>query len=348
MMAKQTLRPRRYKAVQTTFGAHSLYVFTAPASELWGLLQINRRTEDKNEGYQRALSSGRVAAIARFIEAGNTIPTAVIASLDAGASFDENSSELLVPDGSNVGWVIDGQHRLAGAHEAANNGINVNIPVVAFIGLSQDEQINQFITINREARGVPTSLYLDLLGSLRNKKPQDEARERASDIAVQLRRDENSAIYDRIVVTRPPKAGELSLNNFVRKVAPLIIRDRGFLSNYFELEQRRIIDNYFKGMRNVYDDEFRRSDPIFFRTIGFGAMLNTLPLFFSTCLAQYKGFSVDDTTRAFKQIGELPFDNWREMGSGNAAEIQAGEDVRAAIEIAFKRDNERSGGVLRL
>ncbi len=167
--------------------------------------------------------------------------------------------------------------------------MNVNIPVVAFIGLSQDEQINQFITINREARGVPTSLYLDLLGSLKNKKPQDEARERASDIAVQLRRDENSAIYDRIVVVRPPKAGELSLTNFVRKVAPLIIRDRGFLSNYFEIKQRRIIDNYFKGMRNVYDDEFRRSDPIFFRTIGFGAMLNILPLFFSTCLTSIRG-----------------------------------------------------------
>jgi DGQHR domain-containing protein len=233
MMPKKTLRLRRYKAVQTMSGAHTLYMFTAPASELWGLLQINRRTEDKNEGYQRALSSGRVAAIARFIEAGNTIPTAVIVSLDAGASFDESSNEILVPDGSSVGWVIDGQHRLAGAHEAANNGINVNIPVVAFIGLSQDEQINQFITINREARGVPTSLYLDLLGSLKNRKPQDEARERASDIASDLRRDENSPIYDRIVVTRPPKTGELSLTNFVRKVAPLIIRDRGFFIQLF-------------------------------------------------------------------------------------------------------------------
>jgi DGQHR domain-containing protein len=329
-------------------GAHTLYLFSAPASELYDFLAINRRIEDKNEGYQRALSGGRVAAITRFIASGNTIPTALIASLDAGAAFDDSSNELVVPPGSRVGWVIDGQHRLAGAHEAAKIGSNVNIPVVAFIGLSQEDQINQFITINREARGVPTSLYLDLLGSLRNKKPQDEARERASDIAIQLRRDETSPIYERIVVTRPPKSGELSLTNFVRKVAPLIIRDRGFLSNYFEMEQRRIIDNYFKGMRNVYDDEFRRSDPIFFRTIGFGAMLNTLPIFFSTCLAQYKGFSVDDTTKAFKKVGDLPFDNWREMGSGNAAELQAGEDVRAAIEIAFKRDDATSGGVLRL
>jgi DGQHR domain-containing protein len=347
-MQRKATAPRRYSAIQMKTGTHQLYMFSAPASELWDFLAINRRVEDKDEGYQRAISSGRVAAIARFFAAGNTIPTALIASLDTGAAFDQTSGELVIPAGSDVGWVIDGQHRLAGAHQATKNGVNVNIPVVAFIGLSLEEQINQFITINREARGVPTSLYLDLLGYLRNKRPQDEAKERASDIAIQLRRDETSPIYDRIVVTRSPKSGEISLNNFVRKVAPLIIRDRGFLSNYFELEQRKIIDNYFKGMRNVYHEEFRRIDPIFFRTIGFGAMLNALPIFFSTCLAQYKGFSADDATKAFREIGDLPFENWREMGSGNAAEVQAGEDVKAAIEIAFKRDDAEGGGVLRL
>jgi len=190
-------------------GTHTLYMFEAPASELWSFLAINRQIEDKDEDYQRALSSGRVAAIARFITTGkNTIPTALIVSLDTGASFDEDAGELVIPEGSGVGWVIDGQHRLAGAHEATRSGVDVNIPVVAFIGLSFDEQVNQFITINREARGVPTSLYLDLLGYLRNKKPQDDAKERASDIGIQLRRDETSPMYERIVVTRSPKSGE--------------------------------------------------------------------------------------------------------------------------------------------
>ncbi len=223
--------------------------------------------------------------------------------------------------------------------------MDVNIPVIAFIGLSVEEQINQFITINREAKGVPTSLYLDLLGSLKNKNPQDIAKERASDIGVQLRRDETSSFFERIVVTRPPRYGEISLTNFVRKVAPLILRDKGFLATYFEIEQRRIIDNYFKGMYNVYTDEFRRDDPIFFRTIGFGAMMNVLPIFFSTCLAQFKGFTVDDVTRAFKQMGDLPFDSWRQMGSGSQAEILAGEDVRTSIELAFKRDKAGGGGI---
>lgn len=76
--------------------------------------------------------------------------------------------------------------------------------------------------------------------------------------------------------------------------------------------------------------------------------MNTLPIFFSMRLAQYAGFSVEDTTIAFRQIGELPFDNWREMGSGNAAELQAAEDVKAAIEIAFRRGDASGSGVIRL
>jgi DGQHR domain-containing protein len=199
---------RRFKCVEATAGKHKLYLFAAPASDLYGMLAISRRSENKDEGYQRALSGGRVRAIKTFIRAGNTVPPAIIVSLNDGATFDATKGEIQIPSGSDVGWVIDGQHRLAGAHEAAQEGYDVVIPVVAFVGLSQDEQINQFITINREARGVPTSLYLDLLGALKNKKPQDIAKERASDIGIQLRRDENSSFYERIVVTRAPRQGD--------------------------------------------------------------------------------------------------------------------------------------------
>ena len=134
----------------------------------------------------------------------------------------------------------------------------------------------------------------------------------------------------------------------VRKVAPLVLENRGILSRYYEREQRGIIDNYFKGIQNVYADEFRRADPVFFRTIGFGAMLNAFPVFFSTCLAKFSGFTVEDTTKVFRQIGELPIDAWRKMGSGNLAETQAGDDVRAAIDVAFKRNATGEAGVIKL
>jgi DGQHR domain-containing protein len=109
-----------------------------------------------------------------------------------------------MPAGTDVGWVIDGQHRLAGAEVASRGGTDIELPVIAFIGLSEPRQVEQFVTINREAKNVPTSLYLDLLRLLPNRKPADVAKERAADLATQLRRDEESPFFESIVVTTSP------------------------------------------------------------------------------------------------------------------------------------------------
>ena len=58
--------------------------------------------------------------------------------------------------------MIDGQHRLAGAHEAVALGTDLVLPVIGFLDLSIEKQVELFITINKEARGVPASLYIDL------------------------------------------------------------------------------------------------------------------------------------------------------------------------------------------
>ena len=101
------------------------------------------------------------------------------------------------------------------------------------------------MTINREAKNVPTSLYLDLLRELpASKNPAEVAKERAADVATQLRRVENSPFYEKIVVATSPKAGQLSLTNFVRKIAPLVTPEKGMLSEYTEWEQQSIISNY--------------------------------------------------------------------------------------------------------
>ena len=142
---------------------------------------------------------------------------------------------------TDVGWVIDGQHRLAGAAVAAREGSDIELPVVAFIGLDENRQIEQFVTINREAKNVPTSLYLDLLRLLPDRRPADAAKERAVDLATQLRKDEDSPFVDRIVVTTSPQSGQISLTNFVRKIAVHVTPDRGILNGFTEREQYAVI-----------------------------------------------------------------------------------------------------------
>lgn len=274
----------------------------------------------------------------------NPIPGAIIVCLDS-ATFDLKRGELELPAGTDLGWVIDGQHRLAGAHEAARLGIDIELPVIAFIGLSKEKQIQQFITINKEAKNVPTSLYLDLMRQLPiGLNPAEIAKERASDLGSQLRRDEHSPFYEKLTVTVSPKPGQLSLTNFVRKIAPLVTPEKGILSVYTELEQRAVISNYYKGLQQVFGREFDGKDSMFFKTLGFGALWNAFPVFFNLALKHQQGFEVKDVVAILRRASGIDVTSWKQLGTGNQAETAAGEEIKAQLLFAF-REGETTGSL---
>jgi len=327
----ETPKNFEYSCVQLQQGKYLLILFSAPASELWQVLSINRKTENKDEGYQRTLSPARVRDIAKFISSGNPLPLSILITLD-NDKFKLTNGKITIDNTPDAGWVIDGQHRLAGAHESKTN---INLPIVAFLELQVEAQIQQFVVINREAKGVPTSLYYDLLKHLPNKTLAEMSKERAADIAHDLKKDEESPFYGRIVSITSPKNGEISLNIFVKKVAPLV-SEKGILNAYSAIEQKKIISNYYSGLANVFPKQYRDSNSIFFQTLGFGSLLRVLPTFFSICIKFNTGFSVSDTTKTFKEIQHFDFDAWKKYGTGNAAEIQAGEDLRSELEKSFQ------------
>ncbi len=319
-------------------GDYELVFFVAEAKRLWESVRINTRVEDKKEGYQRALSNSRVRKIASYISSGNPIPISVLLSFDK-ATLSLNKKKISIDSKKSPGWVIDGQHRLAGAFES---GSNMLIPVVAFLKLSEEEQIRQFVTVNKEAKGVPTSLYLDLLPHLKNKKPSEMAKERVADLATELKLDEDSPFFGRIVVTSAPKKGELSLTNFVRKITPLILEGKGILGAYTIMEQKAVISNYYLGLKNVFPSYFKKYESIFFQTLGFGALINAFPVVFSISLREHKGFRVEDVTKVLNQISHFDFDAWSKIGTGTGAENDASEELISDIRDAFSDDGTKS------
>jgi DGQHR domain-containing protein len=325
---------------------HTLYVFTAKASVLYGALSINRRVQDKDEGYQRVLSPSRVQALTRYLLQKRPIPGAIIVSLDR-AVFDKKKLELTIPQGTDVGWVIDGQHRLAGAAMAAREGIDIEFAVIAFVGLQEKDQIEQFVTINREAKNVPTSLYLDLLHHLPNKNAAEVAKERATDLATQLRKDEGSPFFERIAVVTAPKPGQISLVNFVRKIS-LLITKNGILNTYTEREQLGIISNYYQGLRNVFSKEYESKDSMFFKTLGFGALWNVFPTVFSLSIKNQKGFTVRDVASIFRRIDGVDFATWAQYGTGDQAERNAADDLRANLLVAFSAESDEAVSTIKL
>jgi DGQHR domain-containing protein len=338
--------PLRVAAIPVVQAKHTLYVFSAKASVLYGALSINRRVQDKDEGYQRVLSPSRVQALTRYVIQKRAIPGAIIVSLDK-AVFDKKKLELTIPAGTDVGWVIDGQHRLAGAAIAARQGTDLELAVIAFVGLEEKDQIEQFITINREAKNVPTSLYLDLLHHLPNKNAAEIVRERATDIATQLRKDEGSPFFERIAVVTAPKSGQISLVNFVRKIS-LHINKNGILNQFTEHEQLAIISNYYQGVRNVFSKVYESEDSIFFKTIGFGALWNVFPTVFSLSLKHHQGFTVKDVASVLKRIDGVDFSTWTQYGSGDQAERNAADDLRATLSVAFSTDDDAAVSTIKL
>lgn len=326
-----------FPAVPVSQHDTELYCFVISAKTLYSIVRINQRDPDKQEGYQRALSPSRVRAIANYIDKGRPIPTALLLALTDDCHFDATAGTISIPQKPDAGWVIDGQHRLAGAHEAKSD---IQFAVMAFVGLELPEQIEQFVTINREAKGVPTSLYYDLLNDL-PKKLSDSylAQERASDIAKELRTDEDSAFYGRITI-QSPKKGELSLTNFVRKVSPLVTPNKGKLSLYSFGEQVGIIKNFYKALQIVFPKHVRDPKPLFFSTIGFGALMNALPTVFDLCIKHFAAFRTDDVVKVLREIDQFDFDSWQQLGTGNAAETQAGNDVRQELIDAFTTEDE--------
>ena len=319
----------RFLCIPFEQGNQEMFLFSVDAKILWSLVQIDRRQEDKDKGYQRALSESRVNKIAKFLENGNAIPGAILISFDEDCATNDGS-HLVVQNRPNAGWVIDGQHRLAGAHKAT---VDVNLPVIALVGLNLTEQIDFFVTVNREQKGVPASLYYDLLKHLPKTKTEAEAvQERAADLANSLKKDSESPFFQRIVVTTAPKQGNLSLTNVVRKIAPLLKRD-GRLAQFNDEVRAAILNNTYRALEQSFPNEYQRPDSVFFRTIGFGAIMNALPVIIDTTirLASKMDFRVSSMKNTLELLGTFDFNGWREMGTGAAAEKQASDDLKERL-----------------
>lgn len=327
-------------ALEIAQGEIFIYYFSMPASQVWKSFAISRKQEDDPSTYQRILSASRVGAVAKYIAEGNAIPGPVIVSLEK-ATFGDG--ELTIPAGSNRGWILDGQHRLAGAHEAAEQGYEIEIGVAAFVGLSEAEEINQFITINTEAKSVPKSLLLDLLKVVPPKNAKELAEARAVDVIDALRKDSASVFYNRIVVVNAPSKGQISLTNFVRKILPLVHPDRGRLRHYTLQTQAGIFENYFAAFSQVFPSEWNKVDSVFFKTVGFGAVMNCFDEIFEITYSKAKAFRVKDIITTLEPVSDFQFEKFGEYGSGNKAEMAAAADFMAELKQAKSGGSSEDG-----
>lgn len=326
-------------ATEITQQGKKLYVLTMDSRDLFDVTVVSRREENKERGYQRNLRGSRAREIARFVdEDKGIIPNSIIVNFDKSVKF--SNGQLTIPRKKDAGWIIDGQHRLYGLHFAK---ANFPVCVVAFIDIPLSEQINLFITINRTQKGVPSSLFLDLLPHI--KGTEESLERKARDLVEQLNLREDSPWQDNINMTGEGQ-GAISLVNFVRKLKPIIDPDGGALRTASFEEQYKIIRNYFTAVKTVFSDEWVNPKSLIKKTLGFGALMEAFPDIFNYTRQEYgKNVSINSFIQLLKKIPHIKFDaELLGAGTGTKAEKEAGRRLVAELETVLRAGEDKEKG----
>jgi DGQHR domain-containing protein len=198
-------------ATRSKLGGKYFYSFVTTPRQLLKIAFVNHRTLDDPEGfptYQRLVQKNRLKAIGAYIMSGGFFPNNLLINFTKAPRFDithkDSATEvhfgtLYLPNTYKSAWIIDGQHRLYGYAALPDPYLDQKLVVVAFEGISKDEEASMFVTINHEQKSVPKNLLDDLEGQL--KWGSDNASERIGAIAARaiqaLNKDPTSPLYAR-------------------------------------------------------------------------------------------------------------------------------------------------------
>src|SRR3989454_11865585 len=169
--ARQVVREIRKLAIGYEQHGNPFYVTVWTAPELAENTTVPEYDPTSDTGYQRLPKNPRVHRAAKYLELGGKFPGAILLSI-RGKDRDKISVqpvkddgparlvELTIPEGVVI-YLVDGQHRKFAVMEAIRYGSSLeNFGLASVIFLSEDEidEAQQFRTIHKEQKNVPTDL----------------------------------------------------------------------------------------------------------------------------------------------------------------------------------------------
>lgn len=207
----------RIPAIEGQMGGYTYYSFSIEPEKLLKLAYVLHRNEansDMMPTYQRIIKKPRLKEIRKFVDNKGFFPNSLIISIDTNRKklrFDlatpqvENAISrigiLYLPQLYRSAYIIDGQHRLYGYADSKHAEDNT-VPVVAFVNLDKDKQVELFMEINENQKAVSKNLQntlnADLLWTSEDKNKQRKALRLS--IAQRLGELQSSPFFNRIVI----------------------------------------------------------------------------------------------------------------------------------------------------
>lgn len=182
----------RVPAIEGKMGGVTYYSFVMKPSQLLKMAYVLHRnninsTDDMMPSYQRIIKKDRLIKIREFINNNGYFPNSIIVSIrtenvnETKLNFEpasgQNSESLarvgtvILPQKYQTAYIIDGQHRLYG-YSNTNYADSNSIPVIAFVNMKKEDQVQMFMDINENQKAVPKvlrdTLEADLLYESQN------------------------------------------------------------------------------------------------------------------------------------------------------------------------------------
>jgi DGQHR domain-containing protein len=269
--------------------------------------KIPYRDSLKKTGYQRPPQQVRINELANDLRQKRVdLPTAVLLNLRDRGAVDAVHDDItgsvlnlnaLVNSNGTAGadfYVVDGQHRILALQKliAESEGGDSTrwqsfaLPFVCMLGADEDEEMDQFYTVNSKAKSVRTDLAYALLKERADRDPAvysalvERAREWQVDGQVLLEKlAETSPLWKYRIRQPGMEKGETTISSasFVNSLKPLL--NDSPLFKRFSLDQRlKVLEAYWQGVRSVAREAF--DDPSNYsiqKGVGVIAMHELLP-----------------------------------------------------------------------
>ena len=285
-------------------------------------------------GYQRPEVQKHINQIREYIESeGAMVPNAVVLAFGPEVRFvprvakkrggpSQHGAEpgtLVIPvyrpDAEKVGFVVDGQQRLAAIRESRRESFPVF--AVAFVAESDEEQREQFMLVN-STKPLPKGLIHELLPGMRGHLPPHlEKRKLPAELVAHLNHDPDSPLY-RAIRTATNPAGRIADNSML-KVLETSLSD-GVLWEIAQVKEEgeeavqamcAVLCAFWGAVRVVWDDIWERK-PRQSRLLH-GAGIVTLGYLMEDMIARHQGGGWPDQAFFEKELRLIKDDcRWTE------------------------------------
>ena len=314
------------KALKISYNGKDLYISKGFAKEIVKVAKVTRA--DQDNGYQRHLEKPRVSSIANYINDGNVIPGSIILSYQSLDQLRYNPETLDLQLNGGL-FILDGQHRLFGA---AQSDIDVELNINIICNLSLKEEIQYFLDINSNQKGVSKTLQKELAKYLLSEENSVDSIRYA--LFEKFFNDEDSALYGRLTKITS-STGKLSHVPFEKAINPLLSNQMGYLSKFSTIDEKyKLLNSYLKIFSDILNNSVG-SDRLLSTAAFFEAIFKIFDDVCSLSIMYFKNLKSESINLILVCLNNFDFNSY--SGTNQATIVKLSNDIMDLVKAYSHR-----------